>query len=195
MSRRTRVCSAIILAAFAASACGKDSAGPKEPSIAEAVSVQLGYTLVAEVMAVALNTIDNIILDGDPQPSTDTLSRTAQCVQGGTIEVEGTYTNDLSDQGAGPFTMSLQETPKNCGVPTSEGLFRVDGAPNLDVDVNIVVAGWDVADFKATYTGDFTWTGPTGSGTCTMNVTFDIDHKTLHGTKAKGKMCGYDVST
>src|SRR5690606_33484820 len=161
-------------------------------------SMEIGYTLMAEVLAVGLSALDGTAFADGAQfnlLAAETLSVTAQCVQGGTIEVEGTFTDDVGDDGAGTFTMSLRQTPKNCGVQTSEGLFRVDGAPNLSVTASmVVVSGWDVADFKATYKGGFAWTGPAGSGNCSMDVTFDVNYKNPQASKVTGKMCGHSVS-
>jgi len=200
MSRRTRVCSTILLAAFAVSACGKDSTEPDRQNpdgqgANQALSMMFGSTFAGRVLATALNALDD--WDQAGGLSTYTISGTEPCFDG-SMEVEGTLT--ASGGGAGTVTMSLRQTPKDCGfVATPEGVFIISGAPAVNSSSTMTTTWngdeWVVHDFKVTFSGAFTWTGPSGSGSCQIDATYEFNNISQPlPAKVRGKVCGHDVS-
>ena len=172
---------AVTFAAFLFAACGKDSTSP-DPGISQAVSMEIANELMLMVWSIDFGALGELGFVGDDgiaaAPAgpfelnqSRSVSETVECAQGGTITVDGSITGDLNEAGAGSITIDLRQTPTNCGMNTSQGVFRINGDPNLHVMVSFASADGENLDaYTLAFNGGFKWSGAEGSGSCKMNL-------------------------
>jgi hypothetical protein len=184
----------VLVAAVAAAGCG-DSTGPGD--LGPEASMEIATTLMFEIIALGFSVGPGV----DPAASTTagpdglaasttSFSETAPCDMGGTILVQGSITDNLSQQGSGTLAYDLRQRPNGCVIGTSQGPFTVNGDPELTVTANMAVSQWSPTTFVMTFGGGFQWNGGGGSGRCAMNLTYDFDYTTM-AFSASGHVCGH----
>lgn len=195
-----------VLSAFALAACGKDSTSPPaEVTIDQAASMEIAYELMAMIWEIGFGggLFGLSVHDGGlaaqkgsvEAAEVQTISQTAACPQGGTVKVDGTFTDARDENGAGTVTVDLRQAPSDCGIQTSRGLFRVTGAPELHAQATATTTHWEGPDtITVDLRGGYTWTGPGGQGSCTMDVKYTFNFAGQVTAQVSGTMCGYQVS-
>ena len=204
MTRKTQSIGAFALfAAVAATACGKDSTEPVEATLDQVAGIQIASTLMSEIITIGFSTLSRV---GGAAGSTTSgvaaapaagaripITRSVPCQGGGSITVQGSYTNDLGTTGTGTVAFDLRQRPSDCVMSTSQGAYTVNGNPEFAVAGTLTVAGWSLGVFHFVYDGGFRWSGPGGSGSCAIDLTYDFDYANSTFTGA-GHMCGYPLN-
>lgn len=184
----------VLVATVAAAGCG-DSTGPSD--LGPEASMEIATTLMFEIIDLGFSVgfggddaTSNPAGPDDLAANTTNFSETAPCDLGGTIAVQGSVTDNISQQGSGTLAFNLRQRPNGCVIGTSQGHFTVNGDPELTVTANMAVSQWSPTTFVMTFGGGFQWNGGGGSGRCAMNLTYDFDYTTM-AFSASGHVCGH----
>jgi hypothetical protein len=189
----------VLLASSAVAACGNDATGPDKGALSQALSLEIFSQLFVQVLSVnwtspavapAAAAVGALAADVTPL----TISTTVPCSQGGTASVTGTSLYDLND-GTGSISVDVHYAYNNCVVPTSQGSFTVNGNPDLHIALAYSLASWQpVGLYTYTWNGGFRWSGPGGTGNCSVNMSVVHNWGTSTSTMS-GTLCGYNIST
>lgn len=196
---RRRISPLALIVALAA-ACGGDSSGPEEQALNQAASLEIGARLMSEIITIGFSSLyssaernaANADAGAARRMDTITITQTVPCAGGGTMAVQGTYTNDLGTVGTGSVAFELKQKPSSCVISTSQGAYTVNGDPELAVNGSLTVSNWNPGVFDIVYDGGFRWGGPGGSGGCSMDLTYHFNYATSSFT-GTGHMCGYPI--
>lgn len=196
---------ALSIALLAAAGCS-DSTSPDLNTLDEQASVEIMQVLMSEVLTLGVDELPSEVQGerlelpegptgtaGTALPETVQIDLSVPCPVGGTAAISGTFTNDVSEQGDGTATFSVTQTPSQCGVETSQGVFQVSGNPNLSYGGSITMAQGEPTEFSMEFQGGWSWTGPDGAGACTLDVSMSMNFAT--GTASiSGHVCGNNVN-
>ncbi len=136
-------------------------------------------------------TAETLFIDSDSSMQSNEYSVTAPCSQGGNMALTGTTITNLSDDGIGTIQTSLVQTISNCGISTSQGVFVVNGNPNLTSSGNMTVQNWTPMTFTFSYNGGYSWTGLGQTGSCAIQINYSMDFQNPDSFSMSGQMCGY----
>jgi hypothetical protein len=197
--KSTRVRAAVAATAiFGLTACG-DSSGPGSTGdISQAAAMEIATELLMFMFMVDFNVAEGaaaygIAADRPAFSVTETFDETVPCNQSGTMRINGSYTDNVNASGTGSVSVDLRQTPNNCGVQTSQGLFNVNGNPNIRWTTSFNLSNWEpVGNLVFKMTGGFNYTGA-GSGSCAIDVTYTINYNT-NAFNASGRMCGHNIT-
>jgi hypothetical protein len=193
-SNRPRIAAALAVA-IGVGACGSDSTGPTG-SLDPAVSMEIASELMFSVLGMGFIGSSAVAADVAQgfSSAAETISETVPCDAGGNVTVAGTFTHTLSQEGTGAFAYDLRQTPNNCGIQTSQGVFQVNGNPHLQLTANVNVADFQlVGTSNFSFTGGFTFIGAGGSGNCIVNMAWSINWANPEQTTVTGSMCGHPL--
>jgi hypothetical protein len=198
-TKTTPVVATILLGVALATACGGDSSGPEDVTLSQAASIEIASTLMTEIITIGFSALSGT--GSEPAArSADTslnllvpISATVPCGGGGTITVQGNYSNNVTTAGTGSISFDLHQTPNSCVMATSQGAFTVSGNPELAIGGTLTVSAWTLGIYNFIYQGGFRWTGPGGSGTCNMNLTYNFNYANS-SFSASGHMCNYEIN-
>lgn len=204
--RRSRLLAIPVLAAsvFALAACGDDDSPTGNSG--DAVSAAEAQFLVAAFFE-ALDAIDIPPLEtaGPAGPAQtpygelydDEISGTNECFGGGFSTIQGLITGDV-DEETGDADIDVNATVDftTCIVPASETVaYTLDGAPDIDVIADIVIAGQLVSidiDFDGAV--DFL-TSDGRTGTCALDLTVSASADEAGVSEsASGSVCGVSAN-
>jgi hypothetical protein len=204
---------ATLLLALTLGGCGRDSTGPRDSSLDQALSLELldylfdlawAFIPAADFSALAdrnapagpsaapLSRAAAVLLAGD----TFTFDQTASCPRGGNVRVQGTIVDNTNAQGTGAVSLQFTQTPNACRVDTEQnGVFEMNGNPHLGFSMSANFVDDEPAEefLTAQYTGGFRWSGGGRSGSCSLDLTFRIGWLTEVVT-VTGSLCGNTVS-
>lgn len=121
----------------------------------------------------------------------DEYSATVNCTEGGSISQNGSISSTLSDEGTGTIETSMTQSISECAIATSQGLFVVNGNPNLKSWGSMDVENWLPKKFDYTFEGGYTWQGAELSGECSVEITYSINLLNPDSFSMSGHMCGY----
>jgi len=183
--------------------CSDSKSSNDNDKLSEEVSMEILTQLMVQSMMLGFGVVDKIDeIDPDGYQYiknrdfvAETISVSIPCSEGGSMAVNGTFTNNINDAGTGNASFDMRNNPTNCGMVTSEGVFKVNGNPDLRTTFAMNYSEWEpVGNFTFAFTGGYNWTGSGGSGSCSMNVayTFNFDNPGL--ITITGSMCGYSFS-
>ncbi len=182
---------------FAIKGCSSSS-NDSQPRINQAVSMEIFSYLMAELMFVGfesgLTLSDDIAHTAIKQLNRslpDDYSATVNCSGGGSMSQTGSVTDNLTEEGTGTIETTIVQTISNCGISTSQGLFVVNGNPNLSSWGTMEVESWNPLTFEFTFEGGYTWQGANQSGECSMSITQSLDMQNPANFSMSGHMCGY----
>jgi hypothetical protein len=192
----------LLVAALAASGCS-DSTGPG--GLSPQASMEIATTLMAEIISIGFMALGDPADEGTgvlaiPEAvraemiaaATTSITETMPCDLGGNIVVQGTYSDNFSDQGTGSVSFDLRQRPNNCVMQTSSGNYTVNGNPELNVGGTLTVSSWNLGIFTMNFGGGFRWNGPGGSGTCNMDLNYHFNY-TTYVFSGSGHICGHPV--
>lgn len=203
MRRSFRFATAVsVTLALAVGGCSDSSTSAGDP-----IQPEVAMEIAMEVMFVAFDIFEGgfggapvgagPLALGSPPPalgSSESFSVTVPCEGGGTVAATGTMTSNIdSETGDGTIASSYSQTPSNCGVSTSQGLYRVSGSPSLNSQFEAVFEDWWIVAATMNMGGGFSWTGPAGSGTCSIDVSVTYQEQPFSMT-ISGTVCGHNVS-
>jgi hypothetical protein len=186
------------LLAVLVSACGgSDATEPEEVVLDQVAGMQIASTLMSEIITIGFSALAGG--SGSAHPALTPaaglipITQTVPCQGGGTISVTGSYTNTLGDAGTGHVAFDLRQVPNNCAMTTSQGVYTVNGNPDFTITGDLSVTSWSLGVFHFSYGGGFRWSGRGGSGSCSIDLTYDFNYVTSTVTAA-GHMCGYVIN-
>ena len=178
--------------------CSSSSSADKDPVLDQAVSMEIFNYLMAELMFVGLD-FGKSIPDGFQSPVSpvqyqsafDEYSATVSCTEGGTITQNGTVSFTLSDEGTGTIETTMTQSISECAIATSQGLFVVNGNPNLKSWGRMDVESWLPKTVDYTFEGGYTWQGTDFDGECSVEITYSVNLLNPNNFSMSGHMCGY----
>lgn len=181
-----------LAAALAVASCGSDSTGPS--ALTPAASLEIASQLMFSIVGMGFIGA-GVTADGEPAIlAEETISETVPCEAGGTVTVEGTFGHNLDEQGTGTFAYDLRQRPNDCGMQTSQGVFRVTGSPHLQLTANVTTQNFQLVGVSTwTFVGGFTFTGSGGTGSCQVNMAWSINWQAPEQTAVTGSMCGHPL--
>lgn len=184
------------LATMALTACGgddKDDDGGTEPTGDTPTQAEVGAMMSA---LAAIGSVGGLFLGqgADAQgfaAQTQTYSETANCPNGGTTAVNGSYT--IVSQTA--FKYTVTQTYNNCKATGSGTIYTFNGQGlTLNVDYSFPSNGNYSYKFKET--GNITWAGNGKGGTCPVDITINLSYSsTGYNYTTSGTYCGVNIST
>jgi hypothetical protein len=195
-----RIALLIILfsATFVFRGCSSSS-DTDEPLLNQAISLEIFNYLMAELMFVGFDygkyLPDQIEFTEKSEPAHITVneySATVSCGEGGSLSQTGSVTSNLSDEGTGTVETTLTQSISDCAIGTSQGLFVVNGNPNLKSWGSMNVVSWQPTTFAFTFEGGYTWEGAGITGDCSMEISYSINLINPGNFSMSGHMCGYN---
>ncbi len=175
-------------------ACGDDPTGVN--SGAELTSAE-----VAAVIAALGTAFDSVGVSAAAAPAqtpivvNQSFDVSVPC-ESGTLRVSGSIAGSVDDVTFdSDITTTVSWDPNACVVSDGTNTFTVDGAPHIDLVLNLT-STQDALTLSGTETGGFSFTSSDGrSGSCTLDVTFSIltDSTGITST-VTGTICGLDAS-
>ncbi len=200
MVRITSIILLILLFTIASifQACSSSSSADKKPVLDQAVSMEIFNYLMAELMFTGID-LGKSVPDGfqssdNPeqfQAVFDEYSATVSCTEGGTITQNGTVSSTLSDEGTGTIETTMTQSISECAIATSQGVFVVNGNPNLRSWGSMDVDNWLPKTVDYTFEGGYTWQGEEFAGECSVEITYSINLLNPNNFSMSGHMCGY----
>jgi hypothetical protein len=183
--------------------CSDSSSGNDDDVISQAASMEILTQLTTQTMMLGFAVIENVNEPGDDAFSSrgnvntiaEDFSHIVPCSQGGVLNVTGSYSDNVNEQGTGTMAFNVRSNPDECGVQTSQGVYIVDGNPDLGTQFSLTLEEWDpVGNLTLAYTGGYNWSGPDGSGSCAVNVSYVFNWMNPGQFSITGTMCGYTFS-
>jgi hypothetical protein len=204
MTSKTPSTTAIaFLAAFLAACGGGDATEPEEVALDQVAGMQIATTLMSEIITIGFSALAGAdapagAVRGELRSALSAgglvpITQTVPCQGGGTINVTGSYTNTLGNAGTGNVAFDLRQVPNNCVMTTSQGAYTVNGNPDFTITGDLSVTAWNLGVFHFTYGGGFRWSGRGGSGSCSIDLTYNFNYATS-SVSASGHICGYVIN-
>ena len=186
----------IILAALlAAASCGDDSTGPGDALTRDEVlalvevSASQGFTLTEEV----------VIGSETFTPDGSAFELTVPCPAGGTVGVDGRATL-MGEPDGERFAVAFSATlvHSGCTIPHEEAgiAFTLDGAPELEMGIELAVTGDFDLEVSGTFEGAVRWATDDGRrGSCRMDLEIGAMLNEAFGVSATldGEACGIEL--
>lgn len=202
-TRKPFIAVVAVFAALTAACGGSDATEPEEAALDQVAGMQIASTLMSEIITIGFSALAggdapagavrgelrSALSAGGLVP----ISQTVPCQGGGTIGVTGSYTNTLGNAGTGNVAFDLRQVPNNCVMSTSQGPYTVNGNPDFTITGDLSVTTWNLGVFHFTYGGGFRWSGRGGSGSCSIDLTYNFNYGTSTFS-ANGHMCGYVIN-
>jgi hypothetical protein len=191
-----------MLAALAVAACGGDATSPEEAALNQAASLEIASTLISEIITIGFSSFSggaassgagSEFAAGAASGLQETISETVPCNGGGSMTVQGTFTNSLGSTGTGTYGYDLRQRPNNCVMNTSQGPFTVNGNPEFTVAGSLTVTSWTLGTFQLAYGGGFRWSGRGGDGSCSIDLSYNFNYASS-SFSGSGHMCGYQIN-
>ncbi len=186
---------AMVVAALALAACGKDATSPNSMKSTEAQSLALMMAAGADAYAGAAPTA-NVVTLGTARAATQTVNITYQaslpCPKGGTVEPNATVTG-TADPVVHSASLHLDGSEKrtDCAYQVQANTITVNGTLTITAEVN-VVAGLPSGKQSFTEKGTILWASSDGrSGSCDidLNASADFGNTTVQRT-VDAQFCG-----
>lgn len=185
---------------LAAGACGdNEPAGPADQLDRE-TAMQIGLELFSEIVDFALGSLpwaveESAAATGPVAAATVVqVERASPCASGmGTLYSFGTMTSDITPEGNGGVIFALTHRPIECRVATERGTITVDGAPSLNVRVDLTASTFAVTHMEVKFSGFFRWSSNRGSGTCRMDLEYAIEYGATQQVSLSGSICDHAI--
>lgn len=173
------------------------SGGGTEPTADQLTEAEAGavlstlYQAMTEPLFSAFSAPTPAGVDG-PALSTDQFSASSSCSGGGTVDVQVSVTENLDNQGSGSTSITENATLNGCSAAAATRQLSMTGSTSA-------TASWQYSNWDAVgnvgwhMSGNINWSGGTGSGTCSVDLTVSLDVNTFHGTMS-GSACGQSYS-
>jgi hypothetical protein len=200
IKNRTAVLMAVILSGSLLWSCSDSKSSNKEDNISEEVGMEILTQLMSQAMMLGFGVIDKVDETGTFRDQhiknldivAETISVTIPCSEGGSMAVNGTFTDNISDEGTGSASFDIRNNPNDCGLATSEGVYKVNGNPDLRTTFAMNYSDWEpVGNFTFSFTGGYVWSGAGGTGSCNLNVSYTFNFDNPGMINMTGNMCGY----
>ncbi len=117
--------------------------------------------------------------------------------ESGTLDLSGSMTGSVDDQTFDiDIMMDVSWDPNACVVTDGTNTFTVDGAPRVDLTLDMT-STQDALTLSGTETGGFSFTTSDGrSGSCALDVTFSVVTVGSNVTSTvTGTICGHPASS
>lgn len=165
-----------LVAGAALGACGESTGVEVELSEAEAATLAEAV-MQAAIFATSNGTSGPALASGPyaaPYSSEAAVSFTAECLQGGTVDVDGSVEASGDDEtGEGRIELSVTHDHHGCTVEADNGVtFTFDGAPALSLDLLIETDGESELGWAGTIGGALDWATDEREGRCTIALAF-----------------------
>ena len=180
-------------------ACGDDPTGVNSGD-------ELTSAEVAAVMAAFGSAFDSVGVSAVQAPGAaparaaisvnENFDMSVPC-ESGTFDVSGSMSGSVDDQTFDmDVTMDVTWDPNGCVVSDEANTFTVDGAPEVNVSLDMTSTE-DAVTVSGTETGGFSFTSSDGrSGSCSLDVTFSVVTGSANVENTiTGTVCGLDAST
>jgi hypothetical protein len=183
--------------------CSDSTSGNDEDVINQQASMEILTQLTTQTMMLGFGVIETSVAPGEEaftKPGrlstiAEDFSEILPCNEGGVLNIHGSYTDNVNEEGTGTVAFNLNSNPDECGVQTSQGVYIVDGDPGLSTQFSLDLVDWDPAgNFTLAYTGGYLWSGPDGSGSCSVNVSYVFNWTNPEQFTITGDMCGHTFS-
>jgi hypothetical protein len=124
-------------------------------------------------------------------------NQTANCTNGGTVQVTGSYSYTSTASG-GNFSGSVTQTPSSCKLTSEDGrMFTLNGNPSLTMALTMSMNSTTGA-YNGTFheTGGLNWGTGGRAGGCTIdiNITYNVTAAGVASGSASGTVCGQSVN-
>ncbi len=184
----------IPIVGLAVASCGGSSTEPEDSLTGEEA-----LALVEVAMGHGLQLSDDVLPGDGPQIPGDVLQFTLPCSMGGTVAV-GAQIRPVGDAAgdSGGVGVSATLTHSGC-IEGHEGTgitFTVDGAPELEMSIELSVSTEFIFQLSATVDGTVRWATDDGrSGTCAIDVALEPgdDPSALLSLTLTGQACGNQI--
>ena len=184
----------ILSAGLAAASCGGSTTEP-EDTLTEAEAL----ALIEVAMGQALELSDDA-LGGDGGPGIPgPLQLTLPCTMGGTVGLNA-QVRPVGDPGGETGGVGISVTLAHSGCverhETTGITFTLDGAPDLDVDIELSVSPQFAFQISGSLDGSVRWATDDGrSGTCAIDVALEPgdDPNALLSLDVTGQACGAQI--
>lgn len=189
-------------------ACGDDGTGLNdgdELTSAEVAAVMAVFGSAFESVGVSAQAVSQRLSTIDfsgaapaqaPIDVNETFDVSVPC-ESGTLEVSGSITGSIDDVTYDiDITTTVRWDPNGCVVGDGTNTFTVDGAPHVDLVLDMT-STQDALTMSGTETGGFSFTSSDGrSGSCALDVTFSVvTGNTGIDSSVTGTICGLEAST
>ena len=184
----------ILSAGLAVASCGSSTTEPEDTLTAgEALA------LIEVAMGQALELSDDA-LGGDGGPAIPgPLQLTLPCTMGGTVGLTAQI-RPVGDPGSETGGIGMSVTLMHSGCVERHQMtgitFTLDGAPDLDVDIELSVSPQFIFQISGTLDGTVRWaTGDGRSGTCAIDIALEPgnDPDALLSLDVTGQACGAQI--
>ena len=184
----------ILSTVLAAASCGENTTGPEDTLTAgEALA------LIEVAMGQALQVSDDVLGGDDGAMLPGPMQLTLPCTMGGTVGLNAQVrpVGDPSGETGGIGTL-VTLTHSGCveSHETTGITFTLDGAPDLDVDIELSVSPQFVFQVSGTIEGSVRWATDDGrSGTCAIDVELEPgdDPNAFLSLDVTGQACGAQI--
>lgn len=173
---RTSIRLLSVVAAGVLGACGDGTGLDAELSEADAAALAEAV-MQAAVSTTATGPAAAAPVSGPqaaPYASEASVSFTADCLLGGTVDVDGNIEVSGDDEtGEGSLALSVSQNHSGCTVEAENGVvFTFDGAPRLELDLVIATDGVGELGWSGTIAGAVDWATNEREGRCTVALAF-----------------------
>jgi hypothetical protein len=193
---RKRVLTPVLLCA-ALAACSGDGTGPGgELTRAEAEAINRSILALGAGVAQGGASQANAYRAAASDPSTFTyqFSTTEPCHPSGSVALAGRVSGTFDRSQSGQLQADVAVRHRACEVPTDDGgTIRLTGDPDIDIGLNASLNLGELAAFRITERGAFTWSkGAGSSGRCTVDITAELVAGTQN-VHVFGSFCGFSI--
>lgn len=132
-----------------------------------------------------------------PVSGSESISGTLPCELGGTVTVSGDleFSGDTETQVDASY--SITQVHDGCVAASQDGIvFTLDGAPSVSAGLNMSISQSSLS-MDGGYQGAVDWATDDSEGTCTVDITLDIEANGLDETVSAsmaGTVCGISIS-
>jgi hypothetical protein len=181
--------------ALTAVGCGDDLTGVTSGDV-------LSSTEVAAVIAAFAAAFESVGNEAQAAPAQSPVSVNENFdlsfpCESGTVDVSGSISGTFDDETfATDFTTTVRWNPHACVVGDGENTFTVDGAPRVELVLEVTTTE-DAITVSGTEEGGFSFTMSDGrSGSCAVDVTFSVaTTATSVNSTVTGTICGLEADT
>jgi len=164
-----------LVAGAALGACGESTG--VEVDLSEAEAAALAEAVMQAAIFATSNGTGPALASGPaaaPFSSEGDVSFTAECLLGGTVDVDGSVEASGDDEtGEGRIELSVTHDHQGCMVEAENGLvFTFDGAPALSLDLVLETDGESEVGWAGTIGGAVDWATEEREGRCTIALAF-----------------------
>lgn len=183
---------ALVLLLLVPAACGDDDGTGLEDdlSLQETEAMLEALTETGSFSTLGLATA----ISGTGSVDVD-VDQTVPCPGGGSLDVTGNVTGDVSQSGSVDLSVSVTHTHRGCTGTAENGMtFTFDGAPDLSTQLDVSVTQDGSLSLTGATTGTLGWSTGDREGVCVTDLAVDLSGSltSVQGS-ISGTACGRSV--